>query len=186
MGGPTSGMGEPLAAIQQQDEEHDNLVGGPGPRWGSTQGNGAAGNADGDQSPAGGSGNNDDGRVRVNTLCSRGTSRNVHFEGSQTVHQGAHMQSGRWDRGGYTSQSRGRGNGSYGSREQSNSIQHAPSPQRNNQFPPQNKFQSPPLSTGGSSCHQEAGGRWDSRPLTTFNGPSQATWGPGGPPPQHQ
>ena len=184
--GSTSGMGGPLAAIQQQDEKHDNLVGGPGPRRGSTRRNGVAGNAKDGPSSARGSGSNDDGRVRANTLGSRGTSRNVPFEGSQTVHQEAHMRSGRKGRGEYTSQGRGRGNGSYGSREQSNSMQHAPSPQRNNHFSPENEFQDPPLSGGWSSYQQEAGGRRDSRQLTTFGKPSQAPWGPGGPPPPPQ
>ena len=109
-------MGEPLTAIQQQNEEHDILVGGPGPRQGATQGNEAAGNAGDDQSSAGGSGNNENGRVRENTLGSRGTSRNVHSDGSQIVHQGAHIRSGRGGRGGYTSQGRRRWNGSYGNR----------------------------------------------------------------------
>ena len=95
LGGSTSGMGEPLTAIQQRDKEYDNLVRDPGPTRGSTQGNEAASSAEGDQSSAGGSGDKDDGRVRTNTLGSCGTSRNVHFKGSQkSVHQGAHMRSG--------------------------------------------------------------------------------------------
>lgn len=81
-------MGKALTAIHHQHDEHDNSWEARAQGGSRTKGNGAARNAEDDQPSAGGSGNNDDGRVRANTLGSRGTSWNVPFEGSQIVHQG--------------------------------------------------------------------------------------------------
>ena len=169
---------EGLTPTQQQDEEQDNLVGGPGPTQRSSSGGRETGSVD-------------EGRVHGNTLAtvSASSSGSVQFpEVESQALNGAHRRSGRGGHGlrENTRTSRGtEGRGSFGyHRGQTNPTQRVPPPQHHQIFS-RAESRAPPSAGGRSSYQQVAGAGRDYSQLAVFNGLSQAPWGPVGSP-QHQ
>ena len=168
---------EGLTQTQQQDEEQETLVGGPGPTQRSSPGGGATGSVYG-------------GTLHGNTLAtvSKSSSRSVQFPGVESqAFNGAHRRSGR---GGHASRRNTRtspGRAERGSfrhhSEQTNPTQMVPLPQHRQTFP-RAESRAPPSAGGRSSYQQEAGAGWDCSQLAVFNGPPQTPWGPVGAP-QH-
>ena len=132
---------EGLTPTQQQGEDRDNLVGGPGPT----------------QSGGGATGSVEEGTMHGSTLAtvSASSSRSVQFPGVESQARGGdHRRSGRSN----TRISPGReGRSSVRHhREQTNHVQHVPPPQRH-QNVSRAESRGPPSAGGRSSYQQEAG-----------------------------
>ena len=160
---------EGLTPTQQQDEDRDNLAGGPG----RTQSGGRP------------TGSVEEGTTHGNSLATvSASSRSVQFPGVESqARDGDRRRSSR--RSSSISPGRKRRISVRHHREQTNHVQYVPPPQRH-----QNVSRSEsrgPSSAGGRSWYQqEAGVGRDYSQLAFFNGPPQVPWGPVGAPHHRQ
>ena len=154
-----------LTPTQQQDEDRDNLVGGPGPT----------------QSGGGATGSVEEGTTHGNSLATGSASRrSVQFPVVESqARDGDPRRSSRRN----TRKSPGKkGRSSVRHyREQTNHVQHVP-PSQSHQTFSRGESRGPRSAGGRSSYQQKAGAGRDCSQLAVLNGPPQSSWGPLGAP----